>query len=85
MGLFIHTGSFEEQSFMESFLEKMKISFETTDITNTVKLSKAEIELIERGLQQTDRCDLVKCKDVHEKAKKYVQNRMDFRSSVIIF
>jgi len=69
MGILIHTSSFEEQSFLESLLKKMKVSFESTDTDEKVNVSKTEIDSIMRGLEQANKGDLLSSEDVHKKAK----------------
>lgn len=69
MAILIHTSSFEEQSFLESLLKKMKVSFESTDADQRVSVSKAEIDSIKIGLDQANKGDLLSSEDVHKKAK----------------
>lgn len=69
MGILIHTSSFEEQSFLESLLKKMKVSFESTDADQRVKVSKEQMDSIKKGLEQADRGDFLSNEEVHKKAK----------------
>lgn len=69
MAILIHTISFEEQSFLESLLKKMKVSFESTDADQRVSVSKAEMDSIKIGLDQANKGDLLSSEDVHKKAK----------------
>ncbi|AYN01575.1 hypothetical protein [Chryseobacterium sp. 3008163] len=69
MAILIHTSSFEEQSFLESLLKKMKVPFESTDADQRVSVSKAEMDSIKIGLDQSNKGDLLSSEDVHKKAK----------------
>lgn len=69
MGIFIHTSSFEEQSFLESLLKKMKVSFESTGTDQKVSVSKVEMDSIMRGLEQANKGDFLSSEEVHKKAK----------------
>lgn len=69
MGILIHTSSFEEQSFLESLLKKMKVSFESTDTDQKVKVSKEQMDSIKKGLDQADKGDFLSNEEVHQEAK----------------
>jgi hypothetical protein len=69
MGIFIHTTSFEEQSFLENLLKKMKVSFESTDTDQKVIVSKAEMDSIKNGIKQADNGEVLSSEEVHRKAK----------------
>ena len=64
----IHPANQEEASLLESFLKRMKFSFEKVS-QETVTVSPEEIQSINRGIDEANKNQLTDSSDVHKKAK----------------
>ena len=69
MAILIHPDTSEKQFLLEDLLKKMKISFESTESNERIKVSNAEMESIKKGLEQANNGELISSKEIHEKAR----------------